>query len=406
MSFADFRPFLNFDELSPEWLASVLTRWASINSYSYNLAGLEKMLAALEQDFSVLGGEIQRIELLPQTTMNPDGQTVARPLGRALRIRKRPGAKRKIFLCCHMDTVFPEDHEFQNCARIGENTLTGPGVADAKGGLLVMLTALSCFEKSPWADNLGWEVLINPDEEIGSPGSAPLLVEAAKENNLGLVFEPCFPDGKLVGQRKGSGNFSALIRGKAAHAGRDPHAGRNAINATAQFILELNSIHDPDRGITVNAGYIEGGGPVNVVPDRAFCRFNVRVATKDHEQRFDEHLSRTLDKINALDGISVTIAGGFGRKPKPLDEGTSKLLEILSDCGRDLGVALQWTTSGGTCDGNNLAAEGLVTVDSLGPRGGNIHTGSEYVVLDSLVERAKLSGLLLMKLASGATQFP
>lgn len=406
MSFADFRPFLNFDELSPEWLASVLTRWASINSYSYNLAGLEKMLAALEQDFSVLGGEIQRIELLPQGTMNPDGQTVARPLGRALRIRKRPGAKRKIFLCCHMDTVFPEDHEFQNCARIGENTLTGPGVADAKGGLLVMLTALSCFEKSPWADNLGWEVLINPDEEIGSPGSAPLLVEAAKENNLGLVFEPCFPDGKLVGQRKGSGNFSALIRGKAAHAGRDPHAGRNAINATAQFILELNSIHDPDRGITVNAGYIEGGGPVNVVPDRAFCRFNVRVATKDHEQRFDEHLSRTLDKINALDGISVTIAGGFGRKPKPLDEGTSKLLEILSDCGRDLGVALQWTTSGGTCDGNNLAAEGLVTVDSLGPRGGNIHTGSEYVVLDSLVERAKLSGLLLMKLASGATQFP
>lgn len=406
MSFADFRPFLNFDEHSPERLASVLTRWASINSYSYNLAGLEKMLAALEQDFSVLGGEIQRIELLPQTTMNPDGQTVARPLGRALRIRKRPGAKRKIFLCCHMDTVFPEDHEFQNCARIGENTLTGPGVADAKGGLLVMLTALSCFEKSPWADNLGWEVLINPDEEIGSPGSAPLLVEAAKENNLGLVFEPCFPDGKLVGQRKGSGNFSALIRGKAAHAGRDPHAGRNAINATAQFILELNSIHDPDRGITVNAGYIEGGGPVNVVPDRAFCRFNVRVATKDHEQRFDEHLSRTLDKINALDGISVTIAGGFGRKPKPLDEGTSKLLEILSDCGRDLGVALQWTTSGGTCDGNNLAAEGLVTVDSLGPRGGNIHTGSEYVVLDSLVERAKLSGLLLMKLASGATQFP
>lgn len=406
MSFADFRPFLNFDEHSPERLASVLTRWASINSYSYNLAGLEKMLAALEQDFSVLGGEIQRIELLPQGTMNPDGQTVARPLGRALRIRKRPGAKRKIFLCCHMDTVFPEDHEFQNCARIGENTLTGPGVADAKGGLLVMLTALSCFEKSPWADNLGWEVLINPDEEIGSPGSAPLLVEAAKENNLGLVFEPCFPDGKLVGQRKGSGNFSALIRGKAAHAGRDPHAGRNAINATAQFILELNSIHDPDRGITVNAGYIEGGGPVNVVPDRAFCRFNVRVATKDHEQRFDEHLSRTLDKINALDGISVTIAGGFGRKPKPLDEGTSKLLEILSDCGRDLGVALQWTTSGGTCDGNNLAAEGLVTVDSLGPRGGNIHTGSEYVVLDSLVERAKLSGLLLMKLASGATQFP
>jgi glutamate carboxypeptidase len=406
MSFADFRPFLSFDEDSPERLASVVTRWANINSYTYNLAGLEKMLEVLERDFSVLGGEIQRIELPPQSTMNPDGQTVARQLGKALRIRKRPDTGRKIFLCCHMDTVFPEDHEFQNCARVGENTLTGPGVADAKGGLLVMLTALQCFEKSPWAGNLGWEVLINPDEEIGSPGSAPLLVQAAKENNLGLIFEPCFPDGRLVGSRKGSGNFSVLIRGKAAHAGRDPHAGRNAINAAAQFILELNAIHDPDREITVNAGYIEGGGPVNVVPDRVFCRFNVRVATKEEQQRFEQHLSRTIDKINAIDGISLTLAGGFGRKPKPLDEGTSKLLEGLLGCGRDLGMNLQWTTSGGTCDGNNLTAEGLITVDSLGPRGGNIHTGSEYVLIDSLVERAKLSGLLLMKLASAAIEFP
>lgn len=406
MSSLDFSSFLSFDEDVSERLASVLSRWSSMNSYTYNLSGLAEMLDVLEHDFAVLGGQASRIDLSPQIVMAPDGGIEERTLGRALSIQKRPNAEFTVFMGCHVDTVFPDDHTFQNCNRIDENTLNGPGAADAKGGLLVMLTALELFERSPWADNLGWEVLINPDEEVGSPGSAPLLVQAAKQNNLGLVFEPCFPDGRLVGPRKGSGNFSALIRGKAAHAGRDPHLGRNAIDAASRFILELNSIHDPEGGITVNAGYIEGGGPVNVVPDRVFCRFNVRVATKEDQQRFEEHLRVTSAKIDSLDGISVQLHGGFGRPPKPVDNRTLRLLGNILDCGNDLGLHLKWTSSGGTCDGNNLAAEGLTTLDSLGPRGGNIHTSEEYVFLDSIVERARLTGLLLMKLGASAIKFP
>ena len=162
--------------------------------------------------------------------------------------------------------------------RLDDNRIQGPGVTDAKGGLLVMLKALEAFERSPWANELGWEALINPDEEIGSPGSKLLLEKAARTNDIGLVFEPSLSDGNLVGSRRGSGNFVVMVKGRAAHAGREPHIGRNAINALAEFVVQLNSLPPGALGLTLNVGYIEGGGPVNVVPDRAICKFNVRVS--------------------------------------------------------------------------------------------------------------------------------
>jgi glutamate carboxypeptidase len=272
-------------------------------------------------------------------------------------------------------------------------------VADAKGGLMVMLKALEAFERSPWAENLGWEVLVNPDEEIGSPGSGALLVEAARDNHIGLVFEPSLPDGNLVGDRKGSGNYKVTVRGRAAHAGREPHMGRNAINALARFIVELNEASE--NGITINVGYIEGGGPVNVVPDLAACRFNVRVMTLEDQVYFEEHVDGLVREFNRLDGICLDLEGNFARPPKPLDNRTVRLLSHIAECGSDLGLTLDWRSSGGSCDGNNLAAAGLPTVDSLGPTGGGIHSAEEYVMIDSLIERAQLNALLLMKLGAG-----
>ena len=137
----------------------------------------------------------------PHELEDSAGSAVREPLGKALLIRKRPEAPLRLLLCCHTDTVYPSDHPFQKSVRIADNILRGPGVTDAKGGLVVMLLALEAFERSPWSAKLGWEVLINPDEEIGSPGSAPLLIQAAKRNDLGLIFEPSFPDGNLAGAR-------------------------------------------------------------------------------------------------------------------------------------------------------------------------------------------------------------
>jgi glutamate carboxypeptidase len=397
----DYPPHIQWIDSQKRRMVDLLVQWANVNSGSHNLLGLHEMLTLLEQEFNVLGGETESVELEPQQLEDSSGHDARPPLGMALSIRKRPSAPFRIFLGCHTDTVYSEDHPFQKTVIIDDNTLGGPGVTDAKGGLVVMLVALEAFERSPWAANVGWEILINPDEEIGSPGSARLLIQAAKRNHLGLVFEPSFPDGNLVGARKGSGNFTVVVRGKAAHAGREPHLGRNAIVALARFIVGLASLADSNGAITTNVGRVQGGGPVNVVPDLATCRFNVRVVTPEAERSFEDGLKRLAEEIDGIDGISLEIEGRFTRPPKPLDEKTLKLLEQFAACGRDLGLSLQWLPTGGACDGNNLAAAGLTTIDSLGVTGGNIHSSDEYIRLDSLVERAKLTALFLMKLGAG-----
>jgi glutamate carboxypeptidase len=397
----DYLPHLRWIDGQESRMIDLLTRWANVNSGTQNLPGLNEVLTLLEEEFSKLGGENERITLDPQELEDSAGTAVQVPLGRALLIRKRPTDPLRLFLCCHMDSVYQVDHPFQKAVRVADNILRGPGVTDAKGGLMVMLLALQAYERSPWAEKAGWEVLINPDEEIGSPGSAPLLIQAAKRNHLGLVFEPSLPDGNLVGARKGSGNFTVIARGKAAHAGRNPQLGRNAIDALARFIVGLASLDDAGGAITTNVGYIQGGGPVNVVPDLAECRFNVRVVTQNDQKSFEDSLRRLEEEINRIDGISLELHGGFTRPPKPLDAKTLKLLEHVAECGRDLGLSLQWRPTGGACDGNNLAAAGLTTIDSLGVTGGDIHSSEEYILLDSLAERAKLTALLLMKLAAG-----
>lgn len=379
----------------------MVIRWAELNSWSRNLEGLSSMVSLLETEFGVIGERSETIELAPQQVVGPDGLIAPVPLGKALRIRKRTDANVRVFLSAHMDTVYPPDHPLQKCTKPDDESLKGPGVADAKGGLVVMLTALEALERSPWAENLGWEVLITPDEELGSPGSAPLFAAAAKDNHIGLVFEPCFADGSLVEARKGSGNFTAVVRGRAAHAGRDPHQGRNAINATARFIVELNALQSESRGVTINVGNIRGGGPVNVVPDLAICRFNVRVGSLEAQRTFEEDLRMVTEGINKLDGISIALHGNFARPPKPFEGKTVELFRHVAQCGRDLGLTIQWRPTGGACDGNNLQAAGLPTVDSLGVRGADLHSAEEYMLLGSLIERARLAALLLMKLASG-----
>ena len=202
-------------------MMSLLRSWAAINSESENLSGLSQMIAALEMQFLSLGGHMQRIDLPPRSTIAIDGSPITIPHGQALHITKRPEAPIQIFLGGHMDTVYSPSHPFQKAEDLSENILRGPGVADMKGGLIVMLTALKAFENHPSSKNVGWEILINPDEEIGSIGSEQLFVAAAQRNHLGLIFEPSFADGALVSDRKGSANFSVVAKGLAAHAGRD-----------------------------------------------------------------------------------------------------------------------------------------------------------------------------------------
>ena len=376
--------------------------WAGVNTGSHHAAGLANLNNQLIAAVVPLGGTVDEVPLSPHRTVAGDGSPLDRPLGRVLSIRKRPGAARRVLLVIHTDTVFGPEHPFQHVTRVDDNTLNGPGVADAKGGLTVLLTALEAFERSDLADRLGWEVLLNPDEELGSPGSAPLLAAAAGRNHLGLVFEPAHADGSLVGERKGSGSFTVAVRGRSAHAGRDFHHGRNAVHAAAEIAVALSERTGSVPGLTVNVGRIDGGGPDNVVPERATVHFNCRLPPHDSAERAVADLRRTVEAtIARRDGITAELAGAFTSPPRPMDVATTRLYQQVADVGRDVGLTLSWHASGGVSDANKLAAAGLPTVDTLGPCGGNLHSDGEFIRIDSLVPRAQLAAMLLMKVAAG-----
>lgn len=396
-----YREQLDWIDRQHDAMCELLVKWSHINSGSHNTEGLSRMCRALSAEFGDLGGEMEEIEIPPQKVVDARGHVRERPLGHALRIRKRPQASLRALLCGHMDTVFGADHPFQKTKLLDANTLNGPGVADLKGGLVAVLYALRALERTGFKDALGFEVLINPDEEIGSENSLFLLKEAAANNHLGLIVEPALSDGTLAGERKGSGNFTVVVRGKAAHAGREHHLGRNAIRALADFITALDRLNGKREGITINVGRIEGGGAVNVVPDLAICHLNVRTRIGADEGWMRDNFDALLSELNGRDGITAQLHGAFTRPPKPMSGGTERLFHIVAECGRELGIEIGWKATGGCCDGNNLAAAGLPNVDTLGVRGGNIHSDREFVLLDSLTERSKLLALLLMKLATG-----
>lgn len=374
---------------------------SNLNSGSFNTAGVDACAARLRQLFAPLGAEAESIAVAPYRYTDDRGEWRERPLGQALRLRKRPEAPLRVFLCGHLDTVFGAEHPFQSARVAGDDRMHGPGVADLKGGLLAMFLALSALEQSPQRERIGWEVLFNPDEEIGSRGSAPLLAEAAKRNHFGLVYEPAYPDGGLASERKGSGNFDIVVRGRAAHAGRNPEDGRNAIAAAAALAAELHGINGRREGLTLNVGYVHGGGPLNIVPDLCVLKFNVRTSRHEDEAWLLETVQKLIDEAGSREGYALELRGGFTRPPKPVSAGTARLQQLLGDCGETLGLQLQFRPTGGCCDGNNLAAQGLANVDNLGVVGGEIHSDREWMRISSLAERGKLSALLLLKLASG-----
>jgi glutamate carboxypeptidase len=375
-------------------------RWVDINSYTFNLPGLAKIGAEVEAILGGLGATTEWIDLPAAESIDSRGNIVQQPLGRALRAVKRRDAKRQIFLGIHLDTVYPPDQPFQRAESIDSNTLRGPGVIDAKGGVVVMLAALEAFERSEMAEHIGWEVLLNSDEEIGSPGSAKLFAEIGSRIHTGLVFEPAIGEGNLVDSRKGSGGFTIVVHGKSAHAGRDFWEGRNAVVALAEMVTKINAINDPSGGIIVNVGKIEGGGATNVVPDLAIARINVRVTVPEEERVLRDKLKAIVDQANARDGIRVELHGGLSSPPKPLDGRTRVLLDQILLCAKELGLSISSQSSGGTSDGNKLAAAGMAVIDSMGPRGGKLHSPEEFLFIDSLPERAKLTFKVLERIAS------
>ena len=377
-------------------LRDQLIRWCDQNSGSENLPGLAAMLELLHAAFTRLpGAKLDRVPLAGTTA-------------RALRVQVRPAAPVRIFFSGHYDTVYSAADPFQQCTRLAPDRLRGPGVIDMKGGLVVMLAALQAFEQTPAAAAIGYEVLLNPDEETGSFGAAPLLVEAAKRHRLGLVFEPARPNGDLVQSRKGTGNFTVTSRGRAAHAASVKQEGRNAIAALAEFLAAAQRLPAEMPGVLFNVGSIRGGGPAtNVVPDFAEALLDVRITRLAEREAVLARLHSQLTPINAREGFKLEVTGGFNRPPMEATPVTAAAFAAWQQCGRDLGAPpFSWMHAGGASDANNLSAAGLPCLDGLGPVGDRLHSAEEWVDVPSLAARAQIAALFLHRLATGEIVLP
>jgi len=407
MNSAHFRPLANWPQLPQilrelSWLddqqgsmLSLIEKLCNQNSGTFNLAGIRTIGEMLIDAFDSLGGQLQVVPTDPYQTIDDYGLACDQKLGDSLWFRKWPAAKRRVLLCIHCDTVYDQQSPFQQCRWLQNGTLNGPGVADAKGGLVIMLYALKMLEQSGVAGEVGWDVLINPDEEIGSPGSQDLIKQIAPLCQFGLLFEPALPDGTLISWRKGVGNFTFVTRGRSAHSGRDFDQGRNAIVALAQLLSKIDGFNtDPE--VTFNVGRISGGGALNVVPDLAIGRVNVRIKTNDQRSMVLEQFEQLLQEWNQRDGIQVELHGGFSSPPKMLTPEVEILQRRIEDSASILQIPIGWQGSGGGSDGNKFADAGLPNIDSLGPCGGKIHSFEEYLVPESLIPRTKLAALTLM----------
>ncbi len=383
-------------------MAASVVDWAHVNSGSRNLAGLETMRGLIEARLAPLADCIETKAPDPVMTLSDAGEQIPVPHGANLRARKRIGANRRMILTGHMDTVFPSDHAFQTCRNLDANTLNGPGTADMKGGLLVMIEALTALEEAGAIDGLGWDVVVNADEEVSSLGSAALLRETARQCQIGMTFEPSVtPEGALASARRGSGNFIASIAGRSAHAGRAPEDGRNAVIAAADLALRLDALKRDIPGLLVNVARISGGGANNIVPDHAALSWNMRPLDAEAQHRAQHGIAAAIAAVEAAHEVTIAISGHFARPPKPFDAPHQALFGLVRDTGADLGLQIDWQPSGGVCDGNNIAAENVVVVDTMGVRGGAIHTPQEYLLIDSLSERAALAAITILRIAEG-----
>ncbi len=314
----------------------------------------------------------------------------------------RGGAGKRILLAGHVDTVHDPFGPFQTLQISADGArAVGPGCADMKGGNLIALHALEALA----AENvkIDWTFLLNADEETGSYHSAEALRAQAKQHDIGLAMEPALPgkanlESALAVARMGSGHFRFDVRGKSAHVGRDFKSGVSAVAELARIITRVSSASDPDHGLIVNVGPLKGGSAVNIVPDSAACWGNVRFETPADAQR----AVATLEELatsgpDALPAVSLRRV--WSRPAKPLTPAVQGIVDVIQRTGADLGQRITPTSTGGVCDGNILQDAGLPTIDTLGVRGGGTHTPQEWIDLPSLVERAQLLAIVILRLA-------
>ncbi|BCL74706.1 peptidase M20 [Jeongeupia sp. HS-3] len=370
--------------IDPAYLG-LLKRIVDINTETRNLAGLAQARDVLIPQFEALGMKVTRHSLAEQ--------------GREVLSFDTPGATPKVLLVGHLDTVFSTTGGFQRFSDQGDR-LAGPGVIDMKGGLVLMLNVLGQLKQAGRLQQV--RVVINDDEEIGSPHSKKTLRALARDIPYGLVFEPGLEDGAVVSSQSGVRWIKLTTTGKAAHAGLEPENGINACLDLARKIGKITDLARPAKGLTINPGVIEGGSKPNVVCDKASVTFDIRFrAIPDWNS-----VSAAIGEIGQQSDVYNTRLRQGTRtevtqlaEMPPLPEGqTLALASRLESVSRSIGLPFRAQAVGYGSDGNNLAETGMQLLVGVGPYGGGMHADTEHMLVSSYRDRLTLMTRLITQL--------
>jgi glutamate carboxypeptidase len=365
----------------PEFQADLRTLVA-IDCGSYTKPGVDQVGRIVAERFRALGAAI---EVVPNAEL---GDTVVATFAGA-------GGPKSV-LVGHMDTVYPDGTAARRPYTERGPRAYGPGVTDMKAGLLAGLHALAAIQTVTGSLPFGELVFIaNPDEEIGSPASWPVIRQHAASADVAFVLECARANGDIVSSRKGIADLELVMAGRAAHAGIEPEKGRNAIVEAAHKTLALTALNGRWPGVTVNVGVIGGGTRPNVVPAAARLQVDIRAVTRIALEEAEAEVQRICATATVADVI-CTIEDRGRHWPMEKSAGTLALVEAAVGLAGRLGFELKDAATGGASDANTTAGMGVPTLDGLGPIGGGDHSEEEYLELDSLVPRTTLLAALLL----------
>lgn len=304
----------------------------------------------------------------------------------------------RVLIAGHMDTVHDPRGAFRELTVAANGkTAVGPGCVDMKGGLVIAVAALEALHDLGIPAN--WTFTLNADEETGTYHSHRALEAEAGKHDFGLALEPALPGGELVVERMGAGQFMIETRGRSAHVGRAFTEGISAVTKMGECLVKVGAMPDPEDGKILSIGPLEGGVATNAVPDRARAWGNVRFTDNGKADEIGAMLDALQTSSEELPGVIVRRS--FNRPAKPMTAAVESLALMARGVAEDLGQKLPFAKTGGVCDGNILQHAGLATIDTVGVRGGGLHTPDEWIELESLVERCQLLAVLIARLSAG-----
>jgi glutamate carboxypeptidase len=361
-----------------------LARLVNIDCGSYTKGGVDEVGRWMANSMDALGADVARHH------HDTFGDTV---VGTWRGEAGRP----RLLLIGHMDTVFGPGTAAERPFAIEDGVARGPGVTDMKSGLLAGLHAIRAA-RALEGGRLPFERLTfvaNPDEEIGSPVSTPIIRDLARDADACLVLECARANGDIVSSRKGTLDARMTVHGRAAHAGVEPEKGRSAILEAARIVTDLHALNGRWPGVTVNVGVIAGGTRPNVVPETATLEVDVRAVERAHLVAADLAL-HAVARTTGVPDVSVEVTEMARHWPMEKLERSGRLVDQAIALADRLGFELHDAATGGASDANTTAGLGVATIDGLGPVGGNDHAPSEYLELDSIVPRTTLLAALLL----------